>query len=463
MNTRSSFLVGAVLLVCWTIATTGCATLVTERSSKQVAVPTTSARQPAAQPAAADRAVAGCSDAAVPSEAGALAVHTSDLRTDVKTSDEFFGPSAAAPNPVQEKEEVVTLTQFSVTMSRAPAAAATNPNVVNGSAYQQIRVLYATDRQSTGRGEFNGRRSGLADPLSYGSLFVSIPPEHQYGQIERQGIFSRWRGSRPDKEMQILTRHPKSAAAFFENIRVALSKGEKSSFIFVHGFNVAFDDAALRTAQIAYDLDYAGVPVFYSWPSEGGVADYVADHENAEWARANFKRFLLEYARTTESAEIYLIAHSMGNRVLTYALKEFFAENPGMKNRFKEIILAAPDVDRGIFCRDLAGSLTANCSQITLYVSAEDRALNLSKRLRNDLVRLGDSTAGVAVIPGIETVDATGLDTSFLKHSYFAENKLVREDIRKIVYEHLRATFRGLHEVIHAPGLVYWRFFVPTR
>lgn len=42
------------------------------------------------------------------------------------------------------------------------------------------------------------------------------------------------------------------------------------------------------------------------------------------------------------------------------------------------------------------------------------------------------------VVPGVETVDASGPDTSFLEHSYFAETHSVLSDIRRLVREGLR-------------------------
>ena len=36
--------------------------------------------------------------------------------------------------------------------------------------------------------------------------------------------------------------------------------------VFVHGYNTAFDYAVYRTAQIAYDLKFDGVPFLFSWP-----------------------------------------------------------------------------------------------------------------------------------------------------------------------------------------------------
>jgi esterase/lipase superfamily enzyme len=46
----------------------------------------------------------------------------------------------------------------------------------------------------------------------------------------------------------------------------------KQAFVFVHGFNVSFENALRRTAQIAYDLNFDGAPFLFSWP--GGDVEF---------------------------------------------------------------------------------------------------------------------------------------------------------------------------------------------
>ena len=55
------------------------------------------------------------------------------------------------------------------------------------------------------------------------------------------------------------------------------------AFVFVHGYNNSFKAAAFRTAQIAYDLEFEGAAICYSWPSQGGevlgLPSYAKDEE----------------------------------------------------------------------------------------------------------------------------------------------------------------------------------------
>ncbi len=304
---------------------------------------------------------------------------------------------------------------------------------------------------------FGGERGA---GVTYGSVFVSIPREHQVGATERPSIWRLEFSEDPRKHMVITRRVVTERDTFFGQLRDTLARGEsESSFLFVHGYNVAFDDAARRTAQITYDLDFRGAPVFYSWPSQASLQGYTMDENNVQWSEANLKRFLIDYAQNSGAKNIYLIAHSMGNRALTGAVKALFLEHPEFKGRFKEIILTAPDIDADIFKRDIAPALAAGCDKITLYVSDGDKALLASKTVHG-YPRAGDSAVGITTAPGIETVDASGLDTSFLEHSYFAESGSVLKDIRKLVLNQLRAAERGLKK-LSSGGSDYWKIEVP--
>jgi esterase/lipase superfamily enzyme len=328
-----------------------------------------------------------------------------------------------------------------------------NPNVATGFEFDQVRVFFATDRKVDAEGVFGGERG---PEVSYGSIFVSIPREHQVGGIEKPSLWRLEFSEDPRKHMMITRQSITDRDDFFADLRASLARGgSEASFVFVHGYNVAFDDAARRTAQITYDLDFHGAPVFYSWPSQASLQGYTTDENNVQWSEANLRAFLLDYARNSGAKDIYLIAHSMGNRALTGAVKQLFAEHPELKGRFTEIILTAPDIDADIFKRDIAPALAAGCDKITLYVSDGDKALLASKKVHG-YPRAGDSAEGIVVVPGIETVDASGLDTSFLEHSYFAESGTVLQDIRKLVREQLRAAQRGLQH-LSAAGRDYWK------
>src|SRR5262249_31339500 len=114
-------------------------------------------------------------------------------------------------------------------------------------------------------------------------------------------------------------------------------------------------------------------------------------------------------------------------------------------------------IDAAIFRRDIAPILIKSGAQVTLYASTTDKALHASKRFHK-FRRIGDATGGIVAMKGIETIDATNIDTSFLGHSYFAENRSVVSDIFYIFHKGLRADERaGLTPVGDGEGR-YWSF-----
>jgi esterase/lipase superfamily enzyme len=128
--------------------------------------------------------------------------------------------------------------------------------------------------------------------------------------------------------------------------------------------------------------------------------------------------------------------------------------------RLKEVILAAPDIDAEVFKRDIAPALLASGSPITLYASSTDLALEASKRVHG-YPRAGDSGLGLVVMAGIETIDATNVDTSFLGHGYFRESRAVISDIFYLIQHGLRAGNRsGLRREDTTVG-PYWIFRKP--
>jgi len=262
----------------------------------------------------------------------------------------------------------------------------------------------------------------------------------------------------PAKHVVVLNVVVQPKDQFFVGLAMRVrASPERSAFLFVHGYNVTFEDAARRTAQIAYDLGFAGAPVFYSWPSQGRLAAYIEDEQNVEWGQANLKSFLVDFFSRSDAQNIYLIAHSMGNRALTRATASFLAENPSFRPRLKEIILTAPDIDADVFKRDIAPVLTAAGRPVTLYASSTDEALVASKKVHG-YPRAGDSGQGLVLAPGIETIDATNIDTSLLGHSYFADTRAVLSDLFELIHHGQRANERPGLESVNAPGGRYWEF-----
>ena len=327
--------------------------------------------------------------------------------------------------------------------------------------FVRVPIFFATDRKDTKNTDpYERFGKGLAAPfhINYGICEVSIPFTHEVGEIENPSIWRLEFSENPDRHIVLQKIELLDGENYFKALSSSIQQtAKKRTFLFVHGYNVSFAEAAKRTAQIKYDLNFNGAAVFYSWPSQASTAAYTVDENNIEWAETNMKHFLADYLSKSGAEEIYLIAHSMGNRGLTNALISLVSEQPELRQKIKEIILAAPDIDVGIFKRDIAPQMVSKIKKpITLYVSSDDVALKASREVHGR-PRAGDSAKGITLVQGIETIDASNIDTSFLGHSYFAETKSILSDIYNLIHTGKRASQRTQLELVRSGDGSYWK------
>jgi esterase/lipase superfamily enzyme len=220
---------------------------------------------------------------------------------------------------------------------------------------------------------------------------------------------------------------------------------------------VTFENAARRTAQMAYDLKFPGAPVFYSWPSKGGLFKYTVDETNVAWTVPHLKQFLLDVAQKSDATAVNLIAHSMGSRAMSAALRELTFELSDEAALFHQVVLAAPDIDAEVFRRDIAPAITQTARRVTLYASSNDQALQASKQVHG-YPRAGDSGEDLVVIPGIDTIDVSAVDTSLVGHSYYGASDSILADIHHVFREALPADQRQWLRPALRGGLTYWIF-----
>jgi len=352
-----------------------------------------------------------------------------------------------------------------------PSSAAEEPRVLRQPkagddlrrAYATVQVFYATDRKAhagASPNSFFGKERNADGSLQYGICEVSIPRDHRMAHMERPSYLRLEFHENPAKHVMLLAVGPRSRERFFVDLAHTVGESkEKSVFVYIHGFNVDFGDATRRAAQLAYDLGFDGAPVVYSWPSKGEVNPlaYTADEASVQWTTPHLKQFLEELAQKSKATTIHLIAHSMGNRALTDALQLLFAENHSAPPKlFHQVVLTAPDIDIGVF-RQLAAAIQGCSQRVTLYASSEDLALEVSRRVHG-VQRAGDSDPEVVIVPGIDTVDVSAVDTSFLGHSYFGENRSVVADLFNLLRNGLTPDRRpGLRPKSKNAG-TYWIF-----
>ena len=154
---------------------------------------------------------------------------------------------------------------------------------------------------------------------------------------------------------------------------------------------------------------------------------------------------------------MHLVAHSMGNRALTSALREMVMEQRADCPKFNEVVLTAPDIDADIFRRDLAPAIVNAASRVTLYASSNDEALIASRKVHGYL-RAGESGETMVVVPGVDTVDVSEVDTSFIGHSYYGSNSTVLADLFELMQGSKPPDQRKWLRAMQLGALKYWKF-----
>lgn len=226
--------------------------------------------------------------------------------------------------------------------------------------------------------------------------------------------------------------------------------------LYVHGYRETFATTARDAAQIARMSGFSGPVISYSWPSQGKVLSYAVDETNIYYDMRNFRGFLAKLEEQPWVNEIIIVAHSLGARMLIPALE--YVDRTSTRtdsSNISTIILASPDIDRETFERDIGGEILApervrRGRHLTIYVSAEDKALAASRAIHG-YPRLGspycfnraDADAlekqGLpprcypAAIPGITIIDTSDVSRGTTGHSNFLRSAPACRDFIAVV------------------------------
>ena len=292
------------------------------------------------------------------------------------------------------------------------------------------------------------------EPISYGVAVVNIPPHHTIGELEAPSLRKLEFANDVSKHVFITKTRVMNKNEFFNQVNAASSQGGKSALAFVHGYNVTFEDAIRRTAQIANDIHFNGPALAFSWPSQGGVIPYTIDGTNITKSARLIEQFLEKTLDCSKVERLYVLAHSMGSQGVTSAIISLVQRRPAFASRIQEIILAAPDIDGGLFRETIAPKLVKCGKRVTVYSSSKDLALKMSKRV-NGYQRAGDSSPYIITIAGIESIDASNIDTSLLGHSYIAEERPLIDDLFMLIRHRMGAAQRPLKK---SANNKYWMF-----
>ena len=270
---------------------------------------------------------------------------------------------------------------------------------------------------------FSGERGS---DIELREIVVSIPPDgkRKVGQVQWPSKLP----ADPEKDFATVSVEPLDAARAG---RVWLDRNLPKSrrvLVFVHGFNNRYEDAVYRFAQIVHDSKTDAAPVIFTWPSRASIFDYSYDKESTNYSRDALEELLRAVVAKPEVGEVTVMAHSMGTWLAVETLRQMAIRDGHVPKKIQQVILASPDLDVDVFGQQLR-AIGKDRPHFTLFVSRDDRALTLSRRISGNVDRLGqinpaeEPYRSMLEKQGITVIDLTALKSGDrLNHGKFAES-----------------------------------------
>lgn len=239
----------------------------------------------------------------------------------------------------------------------------------------------------------------------------------------------------------------------FSNVRDAMKANASDTIVYIHGYNVSFQEALQAATQMQENFktlhEGKGVNiVLFSWPSDGSMMPFVAyanDRQDAVASGPAFARGFLKLAdflrgaTPEESCEqrVHLVAHSMGNYVLRHALQEIVRQSSGRPPRlFEQIFLMAADEDDDAFEHGhKLKFLPRLAKRVNVYFNNGDKGMAVSDKTKGNPDRLGDDGPRLPrEIPGkVSLIDCTGVAEGLVQHSYYLDTPRVVKDMIQVL------------------------------
>lgn len=324
----------------------------------------------------------------------------------------------------------------------------------------KIALFYGTNRNRLqSKGDKITYGSEITNNLETGFCEVNIPKGHVQGELERP-IRVIWRfPENPDKHIMVDKIQAMDIETFTSEFNILINNSpEKNALLFVHGYRNSFEDAARRTAQLAWDLPFTGLSGFFSWPSSGDYLGYGYDEATARSSFPALEDFLRKLLLNAELEHIHIIAHSMGTLVTTLSVNSL-GSDATMKihlHKIHQLILGASDIDQNEFRNNILPAFKNLGLRRTIYASDHDFALRVSSFGRRGLKRLGQIGNDIFLDSDVDTVEASNVDSDD-SHGYIFESKQLLNDLFYLITKNLGPAERRLREVTKN-SMSYWLF-----
>lgn len=255
-------------------------------------------------------------------------------------------------------------------------------------------------------------------------------------------------------------------------VETAKEVGFSIAVVFIHGFNVEFEEATHALASIMSTARVGAQPILLSWHSQGRLGAiwenapiriepvYREDRNRVMQACLALRAALGEIATVYGEGNVDVIAHSMGAFMLyniatgcsfdgTQSVDQDMPEPTDGSlplsdtPQFRHIVIAAGDVSVARFTQSYP-MLRRLAADVTIYVTRNDPVLGKSVQLNEDRQRIGQGGADRIVLGETRTIDASLAEWEGqasnewinTNHRYFIDTAAVRRDIAMLLHGH---------------------------
>jgi len=296
----------------------------------------------------------------------------------------------------------------------------------------QIDIFVVTNRVkksaefSCDKGAFGTEK---AIGVSYGICRVNVPKNHDVGEIPELIVSEGYLY----QNFKILSEKSLDEDSLLQKIK----ESKRNPLVFVHGFNVGYQESLLRASQIAYDLKYQGPIILFTWPAGeeknratiSRIVDnaYLKDKKNVNLSIGDFSKFLLKLNKYAITPNI--IVHSMGHELVLNSIN-LINYNDLKSDLVDNLIMNAPDFELSKFSKILP-TLVSKTNKMILYCAGNDSAIKVSNKINNS-ARLGHCFNSKEINwssdkHALEVIDVSIINDSILGHDYYVSKEVLND------------------------------------
>jgi esterase/lipase superfamily enzyme len=336
-----------------------------------------------------------------------------------------------------------------------------------------VEVFYATDRQPLGSNDEPRYTNGISTPVGIGLAKVRLGGEKLTWQelkeassgpkrrhsvplylidVERYGNVETTDGERIDSdELDTAGRELSEGEQVFidELNRELAGSVNKDLSIYVHGFNVTFDNPCLVAGELHHFLAANSVIMAYAWPCRQSPFLFQADVRRARESAPRLARVLEFLAAHSTADNINVLCYSAGAPLVAQALHilrqryaELGPEELRQQLRIGRVIFAAAAINLSEFRENYFESIYDLSQRLVILLSRQDTALALADPFSWGRSKLGATNVDsldredlerMAELDTLDVIDvshgAVARHNDMLGHAYWYANPWVATDI----------------------------------